>query len=50
MQRIKHVLTDILAKNCDKTYKTVEKACDRDNFMSSEDAKKFGLIDEVLGK
>ena len=27
---------------------TVEKAMDRDNFMSAEEAKKFGLIDEVV--
>jgi ATP-dependent Clp protease protease subunit len=26
----------------------VEKACDRDNFMSSEEAKAFGLVDEVV--
>jgi ATP-dependent Clp protease, protease subunit len=27
---------------------TVEKDTDRDNFMSAEDAKKYGLIDEVV--
>ena len=29
-------------------YDTVEKACDRDNFMSAEEAKKFGLVDHVV--
>ena len=28
---------------------TIEKAMERDNFMSADDAKKFGLIDEVVG-
>ncbi|PYJ00841.1 MAG: ATP-dependent Clp protease proteolytic subunit, partial [Verrucomicrobia bacterium] len=26
----------------------VEKACDRDNFMTPEEAKAFGLVDEVV--
>jgi ATP-dependent Clp protease protease subunit len=26
----------------------VEKACDRDNFMSAAEAKAFGLVDEVV--
>jgi len=26
----------------------VEKDCDRDNFMSSEEAKAYGLVDEVV--
>jgi ATP-dependent protease ClpP protease subunit len=26
----------------------VEKACDRDNFMSAEEARQFGLVDEVV--
>jgi ATP-dependent Clp protease protease subunit len=26
----------------------VEKACDRDNFMSPDEAKTFGLVDEVV--
>ena len=31
-----------------QSLKTIEKAVDRDNFMNSEEAKTFGLIDEVV--
>jgi ATP-dependent Clp protease protease subunit len=48
--RLKKVLTEILAKNCDKKYEELEKAQDRDNWMSADEAKKFGLVDEVIGK
>ena len=47
-QRLKDTLNKILAENCGKTFKDMEKATDRDNFMSAEEAKKFGLIDKVL--
>ena len=42
------MLNQILAENCGKTLKDMEKATDRDNFMSPEEAKKFGLIDKVI--
>lgn len=47
-KRLKQILTEILAENCNQTYKNMEKACDRDYFMSAMDAIKFGLIDKVL--
>ena len=47
-QRLKDMLNQILAENCGKTPKDMEKATDRDNFMSPEEAKKFGLIDKVI--
>lgn len=50
MQRIKDKLNGILAKHCDKDIKDVEEACDRDNFMSPQQAKEFGLIDDILGE
>ena len=31
-------------------YETIEKTLDRDYFMSAEDARKFGLVDEVITK
>ena len=34
--------------NCNKPISEIEKATDRDNFMRANEAKKFGLIDEVL--
>lgn len=48
MLRIKQMLNEILAKNTGKTVKVIEKDTDRDNFMSSEEAKNYGLIDEVV--
>lgn len=48
--RLKKSLTDILAKNCGKTFAELEKAQDRDNWMSATEAQKFGLVDEVIGK
>jgi ATP-dependent Clp protease, protease subunit len=48
--RVKKKLTEILAKNCGKTYTELEKDQDRDYWMSAEEAKKYGLVDEVIGK
>lgn len=48
--RLKKKLTEILAKNCGKTYAELEKDQDRDYWMSAEEAKKYGLVDEVIGK
>ena len=43
-------LNTILAKNSGKPYEQVEKDTDRDNYLSAEDAKEYGLIDEVIVK
>ena len=48
IQKTGDVLYKILAKHSGKTVKQVEKDCDRDNFMSAEEAKKYGLIDHVV--
>ncbi len=48
MLKLKQRLNTILSKHSGQTYETVEKACDRDNFMSAEEAKAFGLVDEVV--
>jgi ATP-dependent Clp protease, protease subunit len=48
--RMKHELNTILAANTGQPIKTIEKDTDRDNFMSAEQAKKYGIIDEVLTK
>jgi len=48
--RMKKELNGILAKNSGQSMKTIEKDTDRDNFMSAAEAKKYGLIDEVLIK
>jgi ATP-dependent Clp protease, protease subunit len=48
--RMKAELNEILAKNTGQSVKKVEKDTDRDNFMSSAEAKEYGMIDEILIK
>jgi ATP-dependent Clp protease protease subunit len=48
--RMKAELNAIIAKNTGQTTKKVEKDTDRDNYMSSKEAKEYGMIDEVLVK
>ena len=48
--KTKHRLNSILAMNSGKPYEQVEKDTDRDNYLSAEDAKEYGLIDEVIVK
>jgi len=50
IQRLKDSLNEIMATNCGKKAKQLEKDTERDNFMSSEEAKEYGLIDQVLTK
>ena len=45
---LKKVLIDMMAKNTGKDIKTIEKDMDRDNWMSAEEAQKYGIIDEVI--
>ena len=46
--RLKEILNGILAKHSGKKIVDVVKDTDRDHFMSAEEAKAWGLIDEVL--
>jgi ATP-dependent Clp protease protease subunit len=46
--RLKKYLNKILAERTGKTERAIEKDTERDFFMSAEEAKKYGLIDEVL--
>ncbi len=41
-------LNKILSKNTGKALKDIEKDVERDFYMSSEDAKKYGIVDEIL--
>ncbi len=41
-------LNEIYAANTGQSIKVIEKAMDRDNFMTPLEAKKFGLIDEII--
>ena len=45
---IKQRLNEVIAQHTGQTVETIETATDRDNFMSPEEAKDFGLIDVVL--
>ena len=48
--RTKAKLNQILAENTGKPVEEVEKDTERDNFMSAEEAKAYGLIDAVITK
>src|SRR5687768_6444804 len=48
MLNTKKRLTEILAKHSGQTVKTVERDTDRDTFFTAEDAKKYGLIDQII--
>ncbi len=48
--RTKENLNKILAKNTGKPVAQVEKDSDRDYYMSAEEAKKYGLVDEIVMK
>lgn len=46
--RIKKLLNEIIAKNTGQTVATIEKDADRDNWMTAEEAKKYGLVDNII--
>lgn len=46
--KLKKQLNEHLAKHTGQKLAQIEKDTDRDNFMSAEEAKEYGLIDEVL--
>lgn len=48
--RTKKRLNEILAANTGKPYEVIEQDTERDNFMTAEEAKAYGLIDDVLTK
>jgi ATP-dependent Clp protease protease subunit len=46
--KLKRRLNEIYAKHTGRTVAEIEKALDRDTYMSAEDAKAFGLIDQIM--
>ena len=48
LQVIKERMNQIMAENTGRTVEEVTAACERDNFMSAEEALEFGLIDKVI--
>ena len=48
LEIIKQRMNKILSGNTGKSLEEVTAACERDNFMSAEEAKDFGLVDKVI--
>ena len=46
--RMKEELTKILAEHSEQPFEKVQADCDRDYFMSAEESKVYGLVDEVI--
>ena len=50
VESLKKRLNEIYVKHTGRSYKDVEDALERDNFLSAEEAVEFGLIDKILHK
>ena len=48
--KIKEKLNGILAENTGKSVEEIARDCERDHFMSAEEAKEYGIIDKVIYK
>lgn len=48
--KIRDRLNGILAKHTGQTLKTIEHDTDRDNFMTAEEARKYGIVDKIVTK
>jgi ATP-dependent Clp protease, protease subunit len=50
VEALRKRLNEIYVKHTGRTYKEVEDALERDNFMTAEQAKEFGLVDKIMDK
>ena len=50
MMKTKKLINKLLSENTGMPIETIEKDTDRDNYMSAEEAKKYGLIDKIYAK
>jgi len=50
MLKIKGQLNNILAKHTGRNMEQIDRDTDRNNFMSAEDAKTYGIVDEIINK
>jgi ATP-dependent Clp protease, protease subunit len=50
MMKTRDTIYNIIVRHTGKDFETVKKDCDRDNFMTAEEAKEYGLIDNILEK
>ena len=48
IKKLKRELYEVISTHTGKPYKQVEKDCDRDYWLTGEEAKEYGLVDEVL--
>lgn len=48
--KIKNKLNQILAANTGKTVEQIERDCERDHFMTAEEAQAYGIVDRVIYK
>ena len=48
MKRTKHTVIRLYAEHCGRSHEEVERALDRDRFMSADQAVEWGLVDKVL--
>jgi ATP-dependent Clp protease protease subunit len=46
--RLKDRLNEVLAKHCGRTVDELARDTDRDRFMSAEESKEYGLVDQVV--
>jgi ATP-dependent Clp protease protease subunit len=50
VEGLKRRLNEIYVSHTGQDYETIEKALERDNFMTADGAKEFGIIDKVMDK
>ena len=50
INKIKEKINKIMAKNTKKTIKQIEKDTGKDYYMSSKEAKEYGIIDDIIKK
>ena len=50
LETIKERLNHILAGNTGKSYEEIVAACERDNFMTAQEAQEYGIIDKIITK
>lgn len=48
--KMKRRLNEVYVRHTGKDYETIERTLDRDYFMSADDARDFGIVDEVIAK
>ena len=46
--KTKQLMNEILAKNTGQSIKKIQEATDRDNFLSAQEAKDYGLVDDII--